>query len=326
MYVGQLVGMIVARSHRMAKSASRMVKLTFSDPENPPIFTIEEAEEKKAFLYGPDFPGKQLVTGDPDAAFADPNNVIIEGDHNFGGQSNFYMEKQTCIASPDDMGRVKIFGGCQNPDATKTRVMIALGCSSKDVEIQNRPMGGAFGGKFTRQFSTFVASAVAAKTLNRPIRVAMDLHQDMGMCGNTRHICRTHYKIAASKEGKIVAIDNKMMFDAGCQNDYTDFMADETLKKQDYAYDIPNYRGVLNMAKTNMPNASAVRAPGLAQACAITETMIDAVAQKLGISQEKVREVNMKKLKSDSYTPTDQGGQEITEWNMPTLWEDCKKK
>jgi xanthine dehydrogenase/oxidase len=117
-----------------------------------------------------------------------------------------------------------------------------------------------------------------------------------------------------------------MMFDAGCQNDYTDFMADETLKKQDYAYDIPNYRGVLNMAKTNMPNASAVRAPGLAQACAITETMIDAVAQKLGISQEKVREVNMKKLKSDSYTPTDQGGQEITEWNMPTLWEDCTKK
>jgi xanthine dehydrogenase molybdopterin-binding subunit B len=323
-YVGQIVGMVVARTHRQAKSASRMVKCTFSDSETAPTFTLEDAEAKKSFLYGPDFPGKALNVGDVDAAFADPENIIIEGDHNFGGQNNFYMEKQTCIAMPDDMGRIQIYGGCQCPDNTKTHVMIAMGCSSHDIVIQNRPMGGAFGGKFTRQFSTFCASAIAAKTLGRPVRIAMDLHQDMGASGNTRHICRTHYKIATTKAGKIVGVDNRMLIDAGCANDFTDFIADEILKKQDYAYDLPNYRGILNMTKTNMPNASAVRAPGLAQSLAITETMIDAVAHTLNMTQEQVREINMKQLKSESYVPRDQTGQEITEWNMPTLWAECK--
>merc|ERR1719262_778308 len=144
----------------------------------------------------------------------------------------------------------------------------------------------------------------------------MNLLQDMGAAGNTRHIVNCHYKVAAKRDGKIVAIDNKMLIDAGCSNDYTDYMAHEILDRQDLAYDIPNYRGNLNMVKTNNPTASAVRAPGLAQAAAITETMVDAVARALNVSQETVREQSMKPKNG----ARDATGQLMPDWNGPELW------
>jgi len=152
--------------------------------------------------------------------------------------------------------------------------------------------------------------------------VAMNLVQDMGIAGNTRHITRCDYRVAATKEGKIVGFDNKMLVDAGCANDYSDYIVDEILKRQDLAYNIPNYRGVLNMAKTNNPSATANRAPGLTQAAAIAETIVDHVARELGVPQEQVREKSLKPKTG----AVDQTGQTILQWNVPDLWQQAKQE
>lgn len=320
-FVGQIVGVLVARTLAQAKAAAPKVRLTFDNPATPPVFTMEEALEKKQFLNGLS-PYKSLDTGNVDEAFANPSHVIVEGDVKVGGQNNFYMEKHVCVAMPDDMGRVAIYGGCQTPDMTKTHVMVAMGCQAKDIVLKVRPMGGAFGGKFTRQFSTFCASAVACKALGRPVRIAATLLDDMGSCGNTRHIVNCHYRVAATKEGKIVAIDNSMVADAGISNDYSDYMVDEVSKRQDLAYDIPNYRSKLELVKTNNPTASANRAPGLAQAAVITETMVDAVARATGVSQEQVRQASLKPKEG----ATDQTGQPLMDWNGQELWSKGRDK
>lgn len=315
-YCGQFVGLIVAHTLTQAKAAARAVRVHVKPSETPPVFTMEEAVARKSFLYGPDVPGKLVTVGDPDSAFSDPANVITEGDFFVGGQNHFYMEKQTATAYPEDMGRVGIYGGCQGPDVTKTMAMLALGCSSKDVVIQNRPMGGAFGGKFTKQIPVFCAAAVACKSLGLPVRVAMDIESDMGFSGHTRHIVKCHYKVASTKEGKIVAFDNNLLVDAGHGNDYTDYICDEILKRQDLAYDVPHYRCNLTICRTNNASCTPVRAPGLAQAAAISETVVDAVARNLKIPQERVRELSLKPASGAK----DQTGEAIPEWNVPELW------
>lgn len=319
-FTGQIIGVYVAKTHQQAKTGARMVKVDYTDPDTTPVFTLEDAVAKKNFLYGPDVPGKVFTTGEVDKTFENKDLVIVEGDVNVGGQNNFHMEKHTCTAMPDDMGRTLIYGAAQTPDMTKSHVMIALGCGANDVHLKIRPMGGSFGGRFTRQFSTFCASGVCAKVLNRPVRIAMNLNQEMGAAGNTRHITNCHFKVAATKEGKIMAIDNLCNVDAGCSNDYTDYMCDEILKRQDLAYDMPNYRCTLNMIKTNNPTASAVRCPGLAQAAVISESMVDAVARACKVPQEKVRELSMK----PTGAATDQTNQKIDDWNMPELWAKGK--
>eukprot|EP01065_Artemidia_motanka_P037913 TRINITY_DN46804_c0_g1_i1.p1 TRINITY_DN46804_c0_g1~~TRINITY_DN46804_c0_g1_i1.p1 ORF type:complete len:1341 (+),score=410.78 TRINITY_DN46804_c0_g1_i1:79-4023(+) len=318
-YNGAPVGLIVADTAERAQQLARMVQVKVVDGDTPPIYTIADAVARKSFLNGA--PPKKFSTGDCDAAFAQAGVRIIEGDLTISGQNNFYMEKQGALAAPEDMGRIVIYGGCQCPDMTKKYVMIALGCSSDKVTLKNRPMGGAFGGKFTKQYPAYCSAAVACRKLRRPVRVVQNIHTDMGFSGNTRHVGTVHYKVAATPEGKILALDTDIVVDAGCGNDYTDYIADEILKRQDFAYDVPNYRSQVAMVKTNNPSATAVRAPGLMQACVISETIMDAISQELGLSGEQVREASLKRR-----LPRDMTGQDIPEWNMPELWEQLKRE
>jgi xanthine dehydrogenase molybdopterin-binding subunit B len=115
-----------------------------------------------------------------------------------------------------------------------------------------------------------------------------------------------------------------MNVDVGCSNDYSDYMCDEILKRQDLAYDIPNYRTTLRMLKTNNPTASAVRAPGLSQAAVIAETMVDAVSRACKVSQETVREVSMKASGKDG--GCDQTFQPMPDWHTPEVWKKGKEQ
>merc|ERR1719487_150635 len=55
-FVGQIIGVFVAKTHQQAKSGARMVKVDYGNPDTEPIFTMEDAVAKKNFMYGPDVP------------------------------------------------------------------------------------------------------------------------------------------------------------------------------------------------------------------------------------------------------------------------------
>mmetsp|Transcript_71849 Transcript_71849/g.222100 ORF Transcript_71849/g.222100 Transcript_71849/m.222100 type:complete len:473 (+) Transcript_71849:109-1527(+) len=94
------------------------------------------------------------------------------------------------------------------------------------------------------------------------------------------------------------------------------------MKRQDLAYDVAHYRGKLTICKTANANCTPVRAPGLAQAGAITETIIEAVSRNLGVPQEQVRELSLK----PSSGPRDVTQQDIPEWNVPEMWRAAREK
>lgn len=64
-------------------------------------------------------------------------------------------------------------------------------------------MGGGFGGKESRGILTSLPVAFAAHKLNRPVRCMLDRDEDMQMTG-TRHPFLIKYKVAATKEGKLM--------------------------------------------------------------------------------------------------------------------------
>lgn len=65
-------------------------------------------------------------------------------------------------------------------------------------------MGGGFGGKESRGMLVGLPVALAAHKLQRPVRCMLDRDEDMMMTG-TRHPFLIKYKVAASKEGKLLA-------------------------------------------------------------------------------------------------------------------------
>ena len=63
------------------------------------------------------------------------------------------------------------------------------------LTCRTKRVGGGFGGKETRFIPCTAGAAVAARQLNRPVRLALDRHEDMQITGH-RHAFVSKYKVA----------------------------------------------------------------------------------------------------------------------------------
>jgi xanthine dehydrogenase/oxidase len=109
---GQPIGMILAKSAKIAEEASRLVKVEYE--ELPAILTMEEAIEAKSFfqLF------RHIKNGDTEAAFKEADHVFT-GVSRMGGQEHFYLETQACVVVPKpEDGEIEVFSCTQNPTET----------------------------------------------------------------------------------------------------------------------------------------------------------------------------------------------------------------
>ena len=75
----------------------------------------------------------------------------------------------------------------------------SLGLPSHKVVCHVKRVGGAFGGKETRFIPVTAAAAVAAREINRPVRIALDRHEDMAITGH-RHPFFIKYKVSCCSQ------------------------------------------------------------------------------------------------------------------------------
>lgn len=66
--------------------------------------------------------------------------------------------------------------------------------------VETRRLGGAYGGKITRSAMVATAAAVAARKLDRPVKVSLDINTNMNMVGK-RHPFRCDYKVGFDDNG-----------------------------------------------------------------------------------------------------------------------------
>ena len=75
----------------------------------------------------------------------------------------------------------------------------ALGTVSHAVTVQVRRMGGGFGGKETQSNQFAAIAAIAAKKLNRPVKIRPDRDDDMIITGK-RHDFVVDYDVGYDDE------------------------------------------------------------------------------------------------------------------------------
>ena len=120
--------------------------------------------------------------GNAETAIVDAPNVL-SGECNFGTQFHFYMENQNAIAEPNEDG-FDVSCSTQWIDFVQNGIAQVLGLSNvSSINVRVKQLGGAYGGKITRANMPATAAALAAKILNRPVRVELDLNTNMEMVG-----------------------------------------------------------------------------------------------------------------------------------------------
>ncbi len=179
-------------------------------------------------------------------------------------------------------------------------------------------MGGGYGGKEVQSKFCPAAAAFCAQQLKQPVRVANYRVEDMQMIGK-RHAFTGNYKLAATKDGKLQAIEIQFYSDGGCTYDATFPVMDLCLLSSDNAYFAPTFLVKGECARTNKASNTASRSFGVVQTMIIVEAGMEALAEKLNIPGDDLREKNF--YLQNQFTPY---GQQLLYCNLQGVWETIK--
>lgn len=284
---GQPIGLIIADTEAHAHAGALAVVIEYE--ELPHILSIEEAIENNSF-----FPHYRFIKsgGDMDEAFA-AADYVFEGLTRMGGQEHFYLETQASVVIPKpEYGEMEIFACTQNPTETQAIVSQVTGVPANRIVVRVKRLGGGFGGKETRSMQLTGILAVGANKAKAPVRCMLNRDEDIITSGQ-RHPFLGRWKVGLSKEGKLLALDADIFANGGWSQDLSGAVVERALSHIDGVYRIPNVHVRGRICKTNTVSNTAFRGFGGPQGMFICESMMCEVADRLDMSVDQLREINL---------------------------------
>ncbi|XP_010520495.1 PREDICTED: indole-3-acetaldehyde oxidase [Tarenaya hassleriana] len=316
--VGQIVALVVANTQRNADRAANLAVVEYETEDlEPPILSVEDAVEKSSFFPVPPFLYPQPV-GDTSKGMAEAEHRILNSEVRLGSQYFFYMETQTALAVPDEDKCMVIYSSIQNPQFAHSTIAACLGVPEHNIRVITRRVGGGFGGKTQKAIPVATACAVAANTLQRPVRIYVNRKTDMIMTGG-RHPMKITYSVGFKSSGKITALELEILVDAGAGPDISAIIPSNiigALKKYNWGTLSFNVK----LCRTNLPSRTTMRAPGDLQGTYIAEAIIEHVASTLSMDTDIVREINLHTYESLALFYKGGAG-EPHEYTLPSMWD-----
>ncbi len=311
-FLGQPIAFIVAESEAIAKKARTLISL---QTENLSVITTAtEAFEKGQFVCAP----RTFKIGDTSDAFKNCD-CIIEGVAFSNGQEHLYLETQGAYAICKENGKIKVTSSTQGPTQVQKAIAKVLGVGMHHIEVDVLRLGGGFGGKEDQATTWAVMTALAAKTLCKPVKFILNRHDDLRMTGK-RHPYESTFKIGVNKDLKIQAFEATFLQNAGAAADLSPAIAERTLFHATNAYHIKNVLTTVHSCKTNLPPNTAFRGFGGPQGMFVIESAIAKVAQHLNISAYNIQETNLLQ-DNDIFSY----GQIATQTEAESSWKEAVK-
>jgi xanthine dehydrogenase large subunit len=295
-FYGQPLFCVIAETREAARRACRLAKVAYE--ELPFVTDIGELDPLKDKLVTPNL---TLKRGDAaQAILTAPRR--LKGQMRIGGQDHFYLEGQIAMAIPGEDSDVTVYSSTQHPSEVQHMVSHALGVPSHAVTVEIRRMGGGFGGKETQGNQFAVLAAVAAKKLNRAVKIRVDRDDDMIATGK-RHDFLVSYEAGFDDDGNILGVDLIYAARCGYSSDLSGPVTDRALFHCDNAYFWPAVKAVSAPLYTNTVSNTAFRGFGGPQGMVGAERIIEEVAFAVGKDPLEIRKRNFYGTDDRNVTP-----------------------
>ena len=283
-YAGQAIFAVAATSVMAARRAARLASISYEPLE--PILDPLTAVEKESFVV----PSETIRRGDSRKAI-DSAAHRLSGRLHLGGQDHFYLEGQIAMALPREDGDMFIYSSTQHPGEVQHLVAAAIGKQSKDVVVECRRMGGAFGGKESQPALIACIAALMTWKTGRSCKLRLDRDDDMIMTGK-RHDFVIDYEVGFDDSGRIQGIEFMFASRCGFSADLSSAINDRTMFHCDNAYYIGDCTIVSHRCKTHTVSNTAFRGFGGPQGMFGIEYVVDDIARYLGRDALEVRRRN----------------------------------
>jgi xanthine dehydrogenase large subunit len=283
-YAGQPIFAVAAESVMAARRAARLACIEYEELDA--ILDPLTAIERESFVL----PSETIRRGDSRKAI-DSAAHRLSGRLQLGGQDHFYLEGQIAMALPREDGDLFVYSSTQHPGEVQHLVANAIGRLNKDVVVECRRMGGAFGGKESQPALIACIAALMAQKTGRPCKLRLDRDDDMIMTGK-RHDFVIDYEVGFGDSGCIEGIEFMFASRCGYSADLSGAINDRTMFHCDNAYYLGDATIVSHRCKTHTVSNTAFRGFGGPQGMFGIEYVMDDIARYLGRDPLEIRRRN----------------------------------
>ena len=283
--VGDAVCLVVAENEAVLKQAKELVKVDYEPLE--PVRTIQEARAADAPSLHPNgnlCQQRHVTRGDARAALAQSKYVVTQS-YRTPFTEHAFLEPECAVAFPYKDG-VKVYTSDQGVYDTRKEISIMLGWEPERIVVENKLVGGGFGGK--EDVSVQHIAVLAALKVGRPVKVRFSRQESIRFHPK-RHYMEGTFTLGCDENGIFTGLDCEIHFDTGAYASLCGPVLERacTHSVGPYCYQNTDIRGF--GWYTNNPPAGAFRGFGVCQSEFALESNINLLAEKVGISPWEIR-------------------------------------
>ena len=283
--VGDAICLVAAETEEILEKAKKLVKVEYEVLE--PVTTIAQAmapDAPKVHSAGNLCQSRHVTRGDAAAALA-ASVYTVTRSFSTPFTEHAFLEPECAVAFPYKDG-VKILSTDQGVYDTRKEVSIMFGWDPERVVVENQLVGGGFGGK--EDVTVQHISALAAWIYKRPVKARFSRQESINF-HLTLHAMEGTFTLGCDENGIFTALDCDIYFDTGAYASLCGPVLERacTHSVGPYCYQNTDIRGYGYY--TNNPPAGAFRGFGVCQSEFALESMINLLAEKVGISPWEIR-------------------------------------
>jgi CO/xanthine dehydrogenase Mo-binding subunit len=301
LFHGHPVAAVAATSVHIAEEALALIDVEYE--LLPPVLDVRAAMAPGAPILIEELRTKELAQergslptnvaahnrhqrGDLARGFAEAH-AIVEREFTTSTVHQGYIEPQTATALWNSDGAITVWTSTQGGHSARDQVAEVLCLPVTRIKVVPMEIGGGFGGKINIYLEP-LAVLLSRRAGHKPVKLVMNRAEVLMATGPTSgSVIRV--KMGASKDGRITAAQVWMAYEAGA---YPGSPVGSGMSVILAPYNLPNVQIDGYDVVVNKPRASAYRAPGGTNAAYASETVIDELAEKLGIDPVTFRLIN----------------------------------
>ncbi len=284
-YVGDAICLVVAETKEILERAKKLVRIDYE--ELKPVTSVKEAMQEDAprvHSKGNLCQSRHVTRGNAKSALANSKYVVTQT-YSTPFTEHAFLEPECAVAMPYKDG-VKVYSTDQGVYDTRHEISIMFGWGPEKVVVENKLVGGGFGGK--EDVSVQHIAALAAVKVQRPVKVTFSRQESINFHPK-RHAMEGTFTLGCDENGIFTGLDCEIYFDTGAYASLCGPVLERacTHSVGPYCYQNTDIRGFGYY--TNNPPAGAFRGFGVCQSEFALESNINLLAEKVGISPWEIR-------------------------------------
>ena len=287
-YLGDAICIVAAETPEILEAAKKLVQVDYE--VLTPVRNPREAMASDAPLVHPTgnlLAHKHIQRGNPTEAIAKSKHLLVQR-FSTPWTEHAFLEPECAVAYMEN-DHVMLLTTDQSAYDTQHETAPMLGLPNEKVWVENMLVGGGFGGK--EDVTVQHHAALVAWLTGRPVKVKLTRAESL-LIHPKRHPMEIEIAMGCDAEGNIQGVAVEVIADTGAYASLGAPVLERACTHAAGPYHYENFECDGWAYYTNNPPAGAFRGFGVTQTCFAMESLLNQMAELVGISPWEIRMKN----------------------------------